>query len=149
MTTDASLRDAVESYLGRLRAGDIDGAFHGLTDLGPRVIQPLVAAYRTEGSPQTRAALLRIISEFRTPLALPLLEEALRAHPTGDWEVALDGLVTLASEEAVRVIESVLDDEDQKGQPNEEFMAWLREALQQAYATRGETSHSDPGGTVS
>jgi hypothetical protein len=53
MTADASLRDAVESYLGRLRAGDIDGAFHGLTDLGPRVIQPLIAAYRTERSPQT------------------------------------------------------------------------------------------------
>jgi len=144
MTADTSLRAAFDSYLDRLRAGDVDTGFHGLRELGPGVIDSLIAAYRTEPASETRAALLRIISEFRTPLALPLLEDALRAHPAGDWEAALDGLVTLASEEAIRVIESVLDDEDVKDQPDEEFIAWLREALQQVYAAHADKTRSDP-----
>jgi hypothetical protein len=144
MSTEASLRGAFDSYLDRLGAGDVDTAFHGLRELGPSIIDSLIAAYRTELAPQTRTGLLRIISEFRTPLALPLLEEALRAHPAGDWKAALDGLVTLASEDAVRVIESVLDDEDQKVQPDEEFIAWLREALQQTYAAQVDKKGSDP-----
>jgi len=74
---------------------------------------------------------------------LPLLEDALRARPAGDWQGALDGLVTLATTDAVRVIESVLDDESSKPDPDDEFIAELRESLQQAYAAHAERRRPD------
>ena len=40
--SDAFLQGAVDEYLGLLRAGDFDSAFHGLTDLPPAVAVPLL-----------------------------------------------------------------------------------------------------------
>ncbi len=76
--SDATLQDAVDYYLRQLRAGDYESAFHGLTELDSAIVYPLVATYRTETSSGIRDSLLRIISEFRTPSALPLLAEVLR-----------------------------------------------------------------------
>ncbi len=96
---DATLQDAADYYLRQLRAGDLESAFHGLTDLDPSIVQSLIAAYQTETSPTIRGDLLRVIWEFRTPLALPLLSEALRDRRDNYWKRALDGLVTLSPQQ--------------------------------------------------
>lgn len=128
---DAELQDAANFYIQQLRAGDWDAAFHGLIDLDPGIVHPLIAAYRSEAGADIRSGLLRIIAEFRTPLALPLLAEALRdrAHPR--WKVALDGLVTLASAEAVQTLQAAISEESSAPDPDVEYLEWLREALQQ------------------
>src|ERR1700733_8279942 len=101
---DATLQDAADCYLRLLRAGDFESAFHGLIDLDPAIVHPLIAAYHDESSLAFCNTLLRIIWEFRTPLALPLLAEALRDRRDNRWRGALDGLVTLASAEAVQTL---------------------------------------------
>jgi len=126
-----TLQDAADYYLRRLRAGDFESAFHGLIDLDPDIIHPLIAAYHAEKSPAICSELLRIIGEFRTPLALPVLSEAVRERRDHRWKEALDGLVTLASPESAAVLESVLRDEAVAPNPDSEYIAWVREALEQ------------------
>ncbi|MES2572868.1 MAG: hypothetical protein V4710_22785 [Verrucomicrobiota bacterium] len=140
---DATLKDAADHYLRLLRTGDFEAAFHGLTDLDPAIVHPLLAAYHAETSPAIRNDLLRIIWEFRTPLALPLLSEALRDRRGNRWKGALDGLVTLASAESVQTLESVLHEESIATNPDSEYIDWVREALeqtQQAYAAKSNAT---------
>jgi hypothetical protein len=126
------LADAVAHYLGQLRAGDFESAFHGMTDLDPSIVHPLIAAYDTEAAPEIRSSLLRIIWEFRTPLALPLLAEALSDRSGMRWKMALDGLVTLASIEAIGILHNAFGQESFKPKPDSEYLACVGEALEQA-----------------
>jgi HEAT repeat protein len=124
-------RSSPEDYLRQLRAGDFESASRGLTAFGPAIVQPLVAAYQAETSPEIRVQLLRIICEFRTPLALPLLDAALRDRRDNRWRAALDGLVALASAEAVQILERVLREESAAPNPDSDYIEWVREALEQ------------------
>src|SRR5688572_1807595 len=126
---DAELHEAAADYIQQLRAGQFDSAFHGLIDLDPGIVRPLIAAYRAETSPAIRADLLRIIWEFRTPLALPLLAELLLDRRDNRWRGALNGLVTLASAEAVRTLEQALNEESVAPNPDSDYIAWVSEAL--------------------
>ena len=136
------LHDAAEYYLQLLRAGDFGAAFHGLTDLDPAIVYPLIDAYHAETSSDIRNRLLRIICELRTPLALPLLDEALRDRCINRWKEALDGSVALASAEAVETLESVLRDESIASHPDSEYIEWVREALEQTKEARADEFHA-------
>lgn len=140
---DATIQDAADHYLRLLRMGDFESAFHGLIDIEPATVHPLIAAYQAETSPAIRSNLLRIIWEFRTPLALPLLSEALRDRRGDRWKGALNGFVTLASAESVQTLESVLHEESVATNPDSEYVDWVREALEQtqhAYAAKSNTA---------
>ena len=139
---DASLRDATDYYLRQLRAGDFDSAFHGLTELDHAIVHPLIAAYRSESSPAICSDLLRIIGEFRTPLALPLLTEALRDHSDARWKHALDGLVRLASHEAIQTLDTVLREEALASNPDSDYTDWVREALEQAREAHADATNA-------
>jgi len=89
--------------------------------------------------------LLRIIWEFRTPLALPLLRDALHDRRDNRWKGALDGLVALASSEAVQTIESAINAELTATNPNSEYIDWVREALEQAQEAH---ANSNANGSV-
>ena len=139
---DSTLQDAADHYLRQLRAGDFDSAFHGLIDLDPAVVHLLIAAYHAETSAGICASLLRIISEFRTPSALPLLAEVLRYRRDDRWKHALDGLVRLASVEAVQTLESALRDEAVAPNPDSSYIDWVREALDQTKQAHGTNSNA-------
>ncbi len=139
---DSTLQDATDLYLRQLRAGDFDSAFHGLIDLDPAVVHLLIAAYHAETSASICASLLRIISEFRTPSALPLLAEALRCRRDDQWKQALDGLVRLASVEAIQTLEAVIRDEAVAPNPESSYIDWVREALDQTKQAHGNNSNS-------
>jgi HEAT repeat protein len=113
---DSRLREAVRDSLELLRAGEFEDAFFGVIHLPPAIVELLISAYHAETSRDVRSGLLRIIWEFRTPLAVPLLEEALRDRRDNRWKDALDGLVTQASLEAIGALERVLADEATKPQ---------------------------------
>jgi len=130
-----TLQDAADYYLLQLRAGDFESAFHGLTDLDPAVVRPLIAAHRVERSPEVRNKILRIVAEFRTPTALPLLDEVVRDRRGDQWKVALDGLVSLASVEAASALESVLREETSATERDSEYLEWVSEALEQIQQT--------------
>ena len=141
MTSDSDLwlRGGVAEYLERLREGDFGTAFHGMIDLPPAVVPLLISAYHDEISRNIRYGLLRIIWEFRTPLAVPLLEAALRDRSDGRWKDALDGLVTLASSEAIDALERVLADAQAQSKADSDYVDWVREALEQAWE-----AHANP-----
>jgi hypothetical protein len=126
-----SLQQAADYYLSQLRAGDFESAFHGLIDLDPAIVYPLIAACHAETSPAIRSNLLCVICEFRTPLALPLLGESIRDRRDDGWKGALDGLVTLASPESATLLESVLRDETAFPSPDSEYVDWVQEAIGQ------------------
>lgn len=129
---DAELQEATDYYIQQLRAGDFASAFHGLLDLDPDIVHPLIAAYHVEAIPVIRSALLRIIWEFRTPLALPSLAQALRDRRDMRWRLALDGLVTLASPGAIQTLQAALHDEAIALNPDSDYVERVREALEQA-----------------
>lgn len=137
--SDLRLRGGVADYLARLREGDFDEAFHGLIDLPPAVVPLLISAYHDEISRGIRSELLRIIWEFRTPLAVPLLEAALRDRSDDSWKDSLDGLVTLASCEAIDALERVLADARAQSKADLDYVDWVREALEQT-----REAHANP-----
>jgi HEAT repeat protein len=130
--SDPKLVEAVEYYLHILKTEGFEAAFHGLIDLDPEIVYPLIDAYHAEASSNDRSDLLRIIWEFRTPAALPLLEAAFRDRTSRGWCAALDGLVTLASSEAIRLLETVLQEEKLAVSPDRNYIEWVEEALEQA-----------------
>jgi len=98
----------VDYYVGRLFTEAGADAASSLLELGPEAVPPLIAAYHREQSENVRTELLQIIWEFRSPLALGILEEALR-HPSKErWRTALDGLVALRSPLALGILEETL-----------------------------------------
>lgn len=141
--SDATLSAAADYYLRQLRDGDFESAFYGLIELQPAVVALLIAAHNAETSPAIRSDLLRIIWEFRTPLALPSLRGVLDDRRDNRWKSALDGLVTLASAEAVQTLESALRAESTLPNPDSEYIDWLHEALEQAQQSHDANSNAD------
>ena len=139
---DTNLQDAANYYLRQLRAGHYESAFHGLTDLDPTIVHPLIAAYHAETSPAICSDLLRIIWAFRTPFALPLLAEALRDRRDTRWRHALDGLVALASPEAIQLLHAVLCEEAISPNPDSDYTEWVREALEQTQQAHDANSNA-------
>lgn len=137
--SDVLLRGGVAEHLERLREGDFETAFHGMIDLPPAVVPLLISAYHDEISRDVRSGLLRIIWEFRTPLALPLLEAALRDRGDDRWKDALDGLVVLASSEAIDALERVLGEAQAQPKSDADYGEWVREALEQT-----QEAHANP-----
>jgi hypothetical protein len=126
------LKEHVDYYVERLRTDAGADAAFSLLELGPEAVPPLIAAYHREQSESVRTELLRIIWEFRSPLALGILQEALRHCAKERWQAALDGLVALASPEAIRVLETVLGEAQRRAKPDTGYCGWLQEALEQA-----------------
>jgi hypothetical protein len=133
MTTriDTTMQDAAAHYLRKLHDGDFESAFHGIIELDQAILQLLIPAYHAEKSRHIRSDLLRIIWEFRTPLALPLLNAALRDRSDNLWVKALDGFVTLASAEAAQSLKCILDEESTARNPDDDYIERVREALEQ------------------
>lgn len=84
---------ATDEYLQMARCGSSEAAFHGLIDLGPPVIPPLVQAYRSESDPHLRALIVAVVWQHRCPSTLDFLIAALDDPHPAVWKQALDGLV--------------------------------------------------------
>src|SRR6476619_3563897 len=95
-----------DSYLDRARAGHREAALDGLVDLGEAAIPRLVEVYRAESDPSIRSILIEVIWQLRSPASIEILAEALMDPSPEVWRQALDGLVTLASPESLRVLEA-------------------------------------------
>lgn len=127
-----SARDAIfDDYLAGLRSGS-DDALHALMEIGPTVIPPARSAYATERDPQVRADLVHVVWQQRCADALPMLEAALCDDDPRVWKEAIDGLVTLGSPEARRVLVSargVNPDRPTGGKLT--FAEWIADAIEQ------------------
>jgi HEAT repeat protein len=118
--------------LQQLRSGDSEAAFHNLIELDPDVLPTLIAAFQEETSAEFRSSLLRVIDEFRSPVALSAFASALRDRRPEVWRAALNGLVSLKSPAAAELLAQAVVDEGRLPMPDREFLDWLQEAHQQA-----------------
>jgi len=131
MTNLDSTTKYVEFYLEKLRHGEFEAAFHGLTEAGRSVIPRLIDAFHKERSPAIRAELVDIIWNHRRPEAMAFLGEALNDPDTKVWRSALDGLVAMASPAGLQILQATSTRELASKKQTEEFRQWVSEAIGQ------------------
>lgn len=126
------LRRTVTELPAELDGPEAENALCTLRDL--RDALPLVAeAYGRENDGRRREILIHCLWQFRDITALPTLAAALRDPDARVWKEALDGIVTLGGDAALRVLEEA------RGIPSEEAKAetkreWIDEAIRQIQA---------------
>jgi len=122
-----------DHFIRKYHNGDEEEAFFGLVDLGLDVLPDLLARFHAEVDFRERAFLLKISRNIGEPTSVSLMGEALHDQNPDVWKEALDGLVTLASPQALNVLYSArsnrLDNDDV-------FQEWLDEAIEQIEATQ-------------
>jgi HEAT repeat protein len=118
--------EIVDYYVEKARTGDSEAAFHGLRALANSTLPALQDAYRSETDADVRALLVHAIWQHRQPSAIEFLGDALRDPSPEVWKQALDGLVTLASPEAKRVLQVAATRDE-----NKERRDWIAEAIEQ------------------
>jgi HEAT repeat protein len=128
----------VEFYLEKLRRGEFEMAFHGLTEGGRPVIPHLIKAFRNERSPDIRAELVNIVWNHRQPETVNFLAEALNDLDQKVWKSALDGLVTIASSAALQILQTASNKEFPNERQTEEFRKWLNEAITQIQEVKAQ-----------
>jgi HEAT repeat protein len=127
----ASSSDYIEFYLGKLREGDFETAFHALSEVGPSVIPRLIEAFQHESDPNVRAELVDIVWNYRQPETVAFLKDALFDKDDQVWKKALDGMVALASPSALRTLQEVIVKSRAQQITNDEFRKWVEEAILQ------------------
>jgi hypothetical protein len=121
----------VACYLDRLRHGDRDTAFFGLLEIEDDALPELTAACRAEPDGEIRAFLVEVIWQHGCPSVIPFLGEALQDPDPRVWKEAIDGLVTMASQAALKALQSARGRDFQQQRDTDEFCAWLKEAIEQ------------------
>ncbi len=116
----------LDDYMEQARSGDLEGAFHGLRELDSDALPALLEACRCEDDPNVRSLLVEAIWQQRQPSVIGFLGDLLGDPIPVVWKQALDGLVTLASPESLRVLRSAADCEY-----DAERRAWIEEAIEQ------------------
>jgi HEAT repeat protein len=117
----------INSCLDLAKAGRREAAFHCLFDLGASALPRLTEAYRAEADPAVRDLLVEVIWQLRSPSSIDFLGEALQDPDPEVWKQALDGLVTLASPESLRILQSA---RDTLRVPDDDFREWVEGAIE-------------------
>ncbi len=121
--------DLVDYYISKARSGDLGKAFHGLRELDHNALPAMQSAYRCENDPIVRSLIVEAIWQHRQVSVIDFLADVLQDPAPEVWKQALDGLVTLASQEAKFVLQRAEAMED-----DEERRAWFGEAIEQVCA---------------
>jgi hypothetical protein len=111
-----------------------EDAWHSLADLGPGVAPDVIAILQNIDEPTMATELIRLLAEYRSPEAIPVLVGRLRDPARDVWQAALDALVTIGTvqgEEALTAAAATTMPEDRK--------AWISEALEQIRGVERES----------
>jgi hypothetical protein len=123
----------IQTYLEDVRKGkDRQNAFCALTTMSHDVLPGLIEAFKKEQDKQVRAFLVETIWQHRQQSVIPFLAEALHDPEPDVWKEALDGLVTLASTQAVEALRSAKQRQFKHDKDAQEFREWIDEAIEQA-----------------
>jgi hypothetical protein len=116
---------ALRVYVDQLKGGRSDDAWFRLVEMGPRTLPTLMEAFGSSKDERVRERIVTVAAEYRAAEAVPFLSEALHAPEGRLWKAALDGLVNLGGEAALRVLQEA------RRPANDERRAWLDEAIAQ------------------
>jgi hypothetical protein len=120
------IREILEKY----SSGAEEEAFFELLQMPGDVLPAVTAAFRTEHNPALRAFLVKVAWERRDPNALHFMTEALSQTDEEVWQTALDGLVTLASPEALAVLTAAKTRELGDEAATKRFQSFVSEAIE-------------------
>jgi HEAT repeat protein len=123
------MREILEEF----SSGAEEEAFFKLLEVPGDLLPVLAAAFRTEHNPKVRAFLVRVAWQRPEPDALPLMAEALRQTDEEVWQAALDGLVTLASSEALAVLTAAKTRDLGDDTATRRFQSFVSEAIEYIY----------------
>lgn len=129
MENTASL---IEAYIAEFRRGEAENALCCLTSMAHEVLPDLIEAFKREQDRKTRVFLVEAIWQHRQQSVIPFLEERLHDPEPDIWKVALDGLVTLASRQAIEALRSDRKRQFPRERDAEVFRQWIDEAIEQA-----------------
>ena len=125
-----NLQEAVQQYVAELAKPHSEAWWQQLVELGPDALPLVMDAFSSCSNPRVRCELVTAIWQFRRPESVRFLGSLLRDRDAEIRKSALDGLVTLATDEAL----AVLRKEDAAGGPM--AGAWIREAIDQIREAR-------------
>jgi HEAT repeat protein len=111
----------VTYYLERLKERDDSAAFFGLLESDSSVVPDLIALYHNEIDPRIREFAVEVLWQRRDPVVIPLLSEALLDSEAIVWKQATDGLVALATPEALAALRDARTRQFAKQNEAEEF----------------------------
>lgn len=117
----------VVEHLQQFQKGDRVPAFFGLVEMDHRILPELMEAFRSQRDSQVRAFLVEVIWQHRQSSVVSFLDEALQDSAPEVWKQAVDGLVTLASPEALEVLRAAKSRRLDSGG----FYQWIDEAIDQ------------------
>lgn|SRR5574338_332761 len=100
-----SIDDRVRCLIADLEGATQEEVLCALRAIGADAVRPLGDAYAHEPAAEVRAFLVGALWEIRDRRAIPVLMAALRDVDPSVWKEALDGLVTLAGDTAVDVLQ--------------------------------------------
>ena len=115
-------------YLDRL--DDRWGESEPSLDFGPSALPYFIEAFERETDSARRALLVGAICQFREASALPTLATALDDPSPDVWKEAIDGIVSLAGDQALAILKEARAATATK--PAEvEKLEWIDEAISQ------------------
>ena len=124
-------RQSLESLLKVASDGD-ENAFHTLLEAPPSLIPQLIEQYSREDNPRTRAVVVEVVWQHRSPEVVSFLADALSDPAAEVWKQAIDGLVTIGDSSAVAALRNWKDlsasDDSTKADSRS---SWIAEALEQ------------------
>jgi hypothetical protein len=103
-------------------------------ELNAATLAHLVDRFEREREIDVRVFLLEVIWQRRHPAAIAFLGQILRDANKQVWRTALDGLVALASPEALETLRNV-----RESAQDQEQTAWIDEAVEQVAAALAAT----------
>lgn len=130
--TDSTAK--IRSYLEEFKNGDSESALCALTNLSHDVLPELISTFKKEQDKKVRVFLIETIWQHRQESVIPFLAEILHDSEPDVWKEALDGLVTLASPQAIEALRSARKRQFKHDKDAKEFREWIDEAIEQAEA---------------
>ena len=99
-----NLQEYVEQCVAELSGPNAFRARHSLVEAGPAALPLVIDSFFATEDPHVKISLVKLIGEYRSNDAVPFLQETLRSSVTAIFEGALEGLVILASPEALHAL---------------------------------------------
>jgi HEAT repeat protein len=130
----------VKRWIQDLRAAPGGEAFRKLSSAGPDALPEIMSAVRNEKDTTVRAKLIEALWRQPDPSLVPFLIEQLNDPNEIVWKEALNGLVTVANEDARKAVKAALKKLGRKGEPMR--VEWYNEALEQIEEIKKENEEN-------
>jgi hypothetical protein len=123
--------ETVAYYLERMRQGDYEEAFFGLIEAWPDVVPALIDAFAKEKDRGVRAQIVQYIWQHRRPETVSFLAHVLHDPEPAVWKEALDGLVAIGGDGALKALEAARAQIPASRAGRAITREWVDEALEQ------------------